>query len=241
MGTLVKKLNYILPVSAALASLIYACSSANFGGTTKTPANSEDSANKNGIGTDGITPLCKDPKVACTNGQPTLGGPGGTGTPTIGSNVPTKCQSDKVDLALSNEQKTCIVDQGKTWDFKTGKCGSLPKATWECNWVEAIKALDKNGLTTETVRKAATDGSKLVTCSQSITADQKTERISLQFVSASDGPPNVECSGTQASTLSITSGCYTYKKDAPAENIPPAGTTAFDAYVYNCINDGFGP
>ena len=231
MGTLVKKLNYILPLSAAaLASFIYACSSANFGGTTKTPANSDDSANKNG---DGINPLCKDPKLPCPKPPP----------PTIGDKdkVPTKCQSDKVDLALSNEQKTCIVDQGKTWDFKTGKCGSLPKATWECNWAEAIKALDKNDLTTETVRKASTDGSKLVTCSQSITADQKTERISLQFISASNGAPNVECSGTQASTLGITSGCYTYKKDGPAENIPPAGTPEFDAYVYNCINNGFGP
>ena len=234
-----KKLNYILPLSAALASLIYACSSANFGGTTKTPANSDDSANKNGIGTDGINPLCKDPKVACTNGQPTLGGPGGTGTPTIGSNVPTKCQSDKVDLALDDAQKNCIVRDQKTWDFKTGKCGLLPKATWECNWVEAIKALDRRGLTTEVVRKASTDGSKLVTCSESISAD-KTERIALQFVSAEQGA-TIECSGTPASTLSITSGCYTYKKDAPAENIPPAGTTAFDAYVYNCINDGFGP
>ena len=234
MGTLVKKLNYILPLSAALASLIYACSSANFGGTTKTPANSDDSG---GNGSIGIDPACKDPKAQCVNGRLPPGGQ----PPTIGGKVPTKCPSDKVDLALSNEQKTCIVDQGKTWDFKTGKCGSLPKATWECNWAEAIKALDKNDLTTETVRKASTDGSKLVTCSQSITADQKTERISLQFISASNGAPNVECSGTQASTLGITSGCYTYKKDGPAENIPPAGTPEFDAYVYNCINNGFGP
>lgn len=235
-----KKLNYILLLSAAaLASLIHACSSANFGGTTKTPANSDDSANKNGIGTDGINPLCKDPKVACTNGQPTLGGPGGTGTPTIGSNVPTKCQSDKVDLALSNEQKACIVDQGKTWDFKTGKCGSLPKATWECNWAEAIKALDKNGLTTEIVRKASTDGSKLVTCSQSVSGD--IERIALQFVSAENGATKLECSGTQASTLSITSGCYTYKNGGPALDIPVGPSTEFDAYVYNCINDKFVP
>jgi hypothetical protein len=240
MGTLVKKLTYILPLSAALASLIYACSSANFGGTTKTPANSEDS----GTNGNNANPGCKDPKLPCTPGQQTPGGsgvPGQSSPPTLGSNVPTKCQSDKVDLALSNDQKSCIVDQGKTWDFKTGKCGSLPKATWECNWTEAIKALDKNGLTTDTVRKAATDGSKLVTCSQSISADQKTERISLQFISALNGAPNVECSGTQASTLGITSGCYTFKKDGPAENIPPSGTPEFDAYVYNCINNGFGP
>jgi len=225
--------NLVLGTWAAAVVLVVACSSANFGGTTAAPSKTDD-GNKTGKGGG-------DP-----NNDPTKKGGGGG----VDDQGPAKCSDDQVKLKLSTEEEQCIVQQGKTWDFSNKRCGSLPKADFDCNWTELLAKLNSHAqsLVTETLKKASTDGSKLVSCGKGIQdlpspsnspTNQRYIRYAVQFISAATGGKQVECEGTPSNELSITTGCYTFPDNgAPQITIPPStDKVAYEKYVYNCINN----
>ncbi len=166
------------------------------------------------------------------------GGDGGTPpetttTPTTTTTTtPAACQKDQVGVTLSSTQEDCIVKKGKTWDFKTGQCVDMPKATFTCDWTTVVAQLTAKGLLTEKVKTSAQDGSKLVTCGQS----QDGNRIGLQFILAKDGAGSLPCSGVTPSSNQITTGCYTFYPNGGGTPIPAGPSAEYDAYVFNCLN-----
>jgi len=219
--------NLILGIGSAAATvaLVVACSSANFGGTTAAPSKTDE--NK-------TTPKSGDPN------DPT------NKTGGIDDKGPAKCAADQVKLKLSTEQEKCIVEEGKTWDFKNGRCGSMPKADFPCDWQNVIQKLGSYAqtLVTPTLQKASTDGSKLVTCGQATqvvdaATNKRYIRYAVQFISADAGGKDVECEGKSANEVSITTGCYTYADNgADPISIPPStDQAAYSDYVYKCIEN----
>ncbi len=176
--------------------------------------------------------------LGCSGASFTGGGSGdggGGATPESTTTTPTStstCTTDTVGVTLSTAQQDCIVTKGKTWDFKTGKCVEMPKATFTCDWATVVSQLDGKGLLTDKVKTSSQDGSKLITCSQS----KDGNRIGLQFVLAKDGASSLPCSGANPATMAITTGCYTYYPEGNATPMPPAPSAEYDAYIFNCFN-----
>ena len=219
----------LMGMFASAVILAVACSSANFGGTTAAPSKTEDPSNK--------TPPSGDPN------DPTKKTGG------VDDRGPAKCSNDQVKLKLSSEQEKCIVEQGKTWDFKNNRCGNLPKADFPCDWANVIAKLSSypKSLVTTTLQTASTDGSKLVTCGQGtqvvdLQSGKRYIRYAIQFVTTGSGAKQLECEGTPSNEVSITTGCYTYADNgADPITIPDSSDkAAYENYVYKCV-DNLGP
>lgn len=196
-----KQLNRLV-VAFGLTSL-FCCNEAQFSSGNKTPP-----------------PAAADATAA----TPAPAAPTATVAPASG-----ECVADgKVNFAWSGPAKECIVDQGKTFNFDTGECAEMRKATFACNWDNVVGELKKRGLLTPKL-EADSKVAKLVSCGQSTDGN----RIAVQWVNIETGKA-VDCQNP-TSVGHITTGCYTYYV---GENIPAAASTpeARAKQVYDCLN-----
>ena len=203
---------HLVLAASSLAATALACSSANFGSNSAAPTS------KNASGT---------PDSSAPGAQ----APGTTPAASSSTGTPGACTTDQVKLDWSGEEKACF-DKGQIWAFDTKKCMDIRKASFECNWANAIAELDKKGLTTQTIKDDFAAGAKLISCGQA----QDGKRIVIQWIKVADGAAQVACNGG-SSTLQhrVTTGCYTYYT---TEAVPAPATTQAekDARVYACLS-----
>lgn len=119
---------------------------------------------------------------------------------------------DRVIFAFSGVVKECI-DSGKTWHFETKTCVAMPKANFTCDWETLQGKLSALNLLTETLKKDAAAGAKLVSCGQS----EDGNRLAVQWLKPVSG---VNCQKLQEG-FGVTTGCYTHYVDRQ----PPAPAT----------------
>jgi len=122
---------------------------------------------------------------------------------------------DRVIFAFSGAVKECI-DSGKTWHFETKTCVAMPKANFTCDWETLQGKLVELNLLTETLKKDAAAGAKLVSCGQSADGN----RLAVQWLKPVTG---VSCQKLQEG-FGVTTGCYTHYVDR--EPPAPASTDA---------------
>lgn len=132
---------------------------------------------------------------------------------------------DRVIFAFSGAVKECI-DSGKTWHFETKTCVAMPKASFTCDWATLQGKLIELNLLTETLKKDAAAGAKLVSCGQSADGN----RLAVQWLRPVSG---VSCEKLQEG-FGVTTGCYTHYVD---RNPPPPATTDDErrARVNECL------
>ena len=135
-----------------------------------------------------------------------------------------------VEVKWSGPAQDCIENQRGTFNFGLGLCAKMRKSPFSCDWATVVPLLRDKGLLSSTLQKASTDGSKLVSCSQS----QDESRVVVQWISA-DALSQDVCSYNSAN-VKINTGCY---MEYASDQIPPAPKTDAerDKIVYDCMNN----
>lgn len=234
-----------------LGFALFSCSQANFRGGASSGSPSNANTNGVGNGTSG-TPNGVDFDEN-GNPNPTQNTPGsntpGTNTPgtnTPGSNtpgantpgsenpgrIPEECiAGDKLNLEWTGAEKECMVDEGKTFNFNENRCEELPKARFNCDWSTLLGELSKLGLGTSALNTASKDGSKLISCGQSMDG----HRIAAQWVLITN-LPRVQCKqGTEQKPF-VTTGCYTQYKAGEAVPLPTTDENEKRERTYKCLS-----
>jgi hypothetical protein len=122
---------------------------------------------------------------------------------------------DRIIFAFSGAVKECI-DSGRTWHFETKTCVAMPQAAFTCDWETLQGKLSELNLLTETLKKDAAAGAKLVSCGQSADGN----RVAVQWLRPVSG---VSCEKLQEG-FGVTTGCYTHYVDRDPP--PPAANDA---------------
>jgi hypothetical protein len=149
----------------------------------------------------------------------------------IPSTIPEEncVEGDKLNIQWSGEVKTCLIDEGRTYNFDTKKCMNMRKASFNCDWDSVISEMKKIGITSSVIANDSKEGAKLVSCGQS----KDGNRIVAQWLKTpKDG---FDCKAKKVPT-NITTGCYTmYVDEAPPPD--PQSEKEKEEQVAECMDN----
>lgn len=179
------------------------------------------------------TASCNESNFASSNGKKSDAPPKSNELdeePKLPEENPDDCvDGDKINFNWTGDIKTCIIDEGKTYNFESKKCAEMRKAEFDCDWDNIKSAMNKRGLSSSTIENDSAAGAKLVSCGQS----KDGNRIVAQWVKLPEGK-TVDCTANKTAGL-ITTGCYTlYVSEDP----PEKAETKEEEYkqVFDCMN-----
>lgn len=176
---------------------------------------------------------CNESNFASSSGNKSDAQPKSTEleeNPTLPEQNGSDCvDGDKINFNWNGEAKTCIIDQGKTYNFDSKQCAEMRKAEFDCDWENIKTAMSKLGLSSSAIENDSAAGAKLVSCGQS----KDGNRIVAQWLKLPEGK-TVDCKADKTPG-NITTGCYTLYVD----DDPPAKPDTIEEerkQVFDCMN-----
>lgn len=149
----------------------------------------------------------------------------------VKEDTPKDCvEGDQVNFNWTGEIKTCLIDEGRTYNFDKGACTEMRKAKFDCNWDDLKAAMKKINLVSQAIEKDSGDGAKLISCGQS----KDGNRIVAQWVKIPKGE-KVDCNA-DVEPGNITTGCYVHRESGDGDEPPKTKDEQFD-YVFDCMNE----